>query len=153
MTEPVTNPLAEDVVETAEQQLAFTQNIRRRAANHLLRNGRNPEGDELDKLLKIVDGMDRQVLTLKRINADQASAGALAQHTALVSEALSQIGRKDPYRFKRGEGEVVDVSTIPQLGDEVPRPEMVPGETDINPPTMDIVEFNKKFENQPPASP
>lgn len=146
-TEQVTLPVPGAALALAQQQLAmpedevldYTQKVRRGVVKDLLKNGMVP-GDNSDRtlLMNMLDGLDRQAVNLKRIKAEEKAATGMSEATALVAQLLKEAGRT---RLDTGDVVDAEVRVVPSLGDDIPRPDLVPGEMEISPRQTNYEEF------------
>lgn len=129
-----------------DQVLAFTQFKRQQIANQLLADGKLPEDPKMAKLaLDVLDGMDRAALGRKRIKVEEKANQNQEQAAALIAEVLNKVGS---YRAPAlPQGTIIDV---PKLGNDVPEPELVPGETsDIGSQSETYETFTARMFQQP----
>ena len=124
---------------TDDQILAFTQRIRVDQVNHILKT--KPGGvieckEDREYLIKNIEGLDKVALVRKRIAADKEAATGVSQAVGLISALLRQ--SKTTYNTT----DVVDVSApAPKLSSDIPEPDLVPGETEINAGQLSYDEF------------
>jgi len=126
-----------------DQVLAYTQSKRRAIVEEITKEGAIPKDrSEATLLIQALDGMDRSALTQKRIKADEKASDAMAGSAAIVAKLLNSIGSTRP-------ADTVDVVAreTPTLGDDIPDPVLVPGETTINPPQLDYDTFMSGFQS------
>ena len=125
MSEIQNSEIPEFQLVSEDQVLAFTQFKRQQIANQLLANGELPGDPKLAKLaLDVLDGMDRAALGRKRIKVEERANQNQEQAAALITELLNKVGSyRPPILLQR------DIVDIPKLGDDVPEPQLVPGET------------------------
>jgi hypothetical protein len=157
-TEQITLPVPGAALALAQQLpampedevLDFTQKVRRGVIKDLLKNGMVP-GDNSDRslLTSMLDGLDRQAVGIKRIKAEEKAASGMSEASALAAQLLKEAGRT-----RIGGDDVVDVPVreVPTLGDDVPRPQLVPGETDISPRQSNYEEFAANRPQAPPVA-
>jgi len=93
------NQVVQSVTTTPQQMsddeiLAFTQNARIGIASKLLANGKIPE-DKSDRnlLTNVLDGLDRQVINKKRVDAEVNQANELAAATLSITNLLNTVAR------------------------------------------------------------
>lgn len=129
---------------TEDQVLAYTQNKRIVIVDKLTENGKIPDDKiQASLLTSSLDGLDRSALTRKRISADEKSSQDTAGAAALIARLLMQQGSN---RNNVNDSNIID-TVVPELGHEIPSPELVPGETDINPLQMNFETFTSGFQN------
>jgi hypothetical protein len=131
-----------------DQVLAYTQGKRRVIIDKLTEAGKVPdEKTEVSLLVSALDGMDRAALTQKRIKADEKSAQGMAGAANIIAKLLTQVNSKGKNT------DLENSSSAPlTLGDEIPAPNLVPGETEITPGQMDFDSFTASFQNESNAS-
>lgn len=124
---------------TDDQILALTQHKRVTIVQHLTRAPGGIPGDKEDRdaLFKSLDGLDKIALTRKRIQADQETTAGVTQAVGVITQLL----RQSKLNYNTVDVEDVDASEMPKLGDDVPAPILVPGETEINAPQLDYDSF------------
>lgn len=125
---------------TDDQILALTQRTRVGVVSKLITagNGGLPgDKEDRDTLFKALDGLDKVALTRKRITADQEQASGVSQAVGLIAALLRQ--SKTNYNTL----EVSDATVLeaPTLGDDVPPPDLVPGETEIHAGQLNYAAF------------
>lgn len=77
-------------------QLTYTQDVRRKIVDALMPDGKTPDDPKLiATVLKALDGHDKVTLTLKRIDADSASADADRQVLEQFHRISAMMGAKD----------------------------------------------------------
>lgn len=77
-------------------QLTYTQDVRRKIVDALMPNGKTPDDPKLiATVLKALDGHDKVTLTLKRIEAESATADADRQVLEQFHRISSMMGAKD----------------------------------------------------------
>lgn len=123
-----TNQPDDYVPMTDEQQLLYTQKIRRGYIDEAVRGNVLQTGERGDKalVLQALNDMDRQALTNKRIKADETNGAATAQAANIVASMLERMGSS----AMREPVPVVGVVS-PSLPDSIPAPVLVPGETEV----------------------
>jgi hypothetical protein len=93
-------------------QLTYTQDVRRQIVTALMPEGKTPDDPKLlSALLKTLDGHDKVTLTLKRIDAESATADADRQVLEQFHRISGMMGAKDIARSdepvtKQGDGPV-----------------------------------------------
>lgn len=113
---------------TDEQQLLYTQKIRRGYIDDAIKNNVLQTGERGDKalVLQTLNDMDRQALTNKRIKADETNGAATAQAANIVASMLERMGNN-----AMRETAPITNTTSPSLPDSIPAPVLVPGETEV----------------------
>lgn len=135
MTTDVVTPLGDDAA------LAYTQGMRQRLINEIIAKGIPQDDDSQKMLLAALDGMDRNALGTKRLQAEDRNADADRQAALLIVEMQAQLGAVNPYL--RG-----------VVGDNVPAHpdvllatvELVPGELDTTPIASNFKDFTSPKE-------
>ena len=124
-----------EVLESDDDRMAFTQGIRKKLINEMTGHGTNMPTDKGDRmvLLAALGDMDRTALANKKIGS-QERMGAADRQAALLIQRLANTGFNTPSGspFERPviEGEFTEVKV--ELDDSsLPQLELVPGETDI----------------------
>lgn len=127
----------ENVVMNDDQVLAFTQGIRVKAIGTLTQRGAVPEeNSDRNFLINMLDGLDRQALGNKRLKVDEQTNNGMVNAANLVAHLLNTVTG-----VKRLDNEVIEGHVTPVLGNEVPTPQLVPGETEVNPGQLDYNSF------------
>lgn len=142
MTEVVENiqgaiPTAEEIANmTDDDVLKLTRKLRIQTIRDLHKNGAlSGENSDRNLFVSMINGLDSQAINNKKIVTDQRTS---AGNAALIAEIISKVS---PANFAAmGAGQVVDVSTK-VVPDGVIELDLVPGETDINPPQLDFNSF------------
>lgn len=135
-----------------DQVLAYTQGKRRKIVEGVMKDNKIPQ-DRLEAtlLIQALDGMDRAALTSKRIKADEKAADAMAGSAAVVANLLTSMGKSKPA------DDIIDMPAreVPLLGEDIPPPSLVPGETEVAPKQMDFDSFTASFgqSNSNPSEP
>lgn len=136
----VIEPVLDAASMTDDQVLRLTQGIRVNIVRELTKkaaaNGGLP-GDMEDReaLFKQLDGLDKLAISRKRIEADREQSTGVSQAVGLISQLLRQ--SKSHY------GDLPDAADRepPRLDNSVPAPELVFGETEVEPPQLDYNSF------------
>ena len=117
----------QDVIELPSENsiLAYTQNKLQQIANQLLADCKLPDDPKIAKLaLDVLDGMDRAALGRKRIKVEEQANKSQEHAAGLIAEILQKVGNN------RHPSLTIDVyAEPPRLGDDIPHPELVDGET------------------------
>lgn len=114
-----------------DQILALTQRTRVGVVNHLANKkpgGIPDDKEDRDALFKALDGLDKVALTRKRIAADVEQASGVSQAVSLISTLL----RQSKTTYNTVDVDDATVVSAPTLSNDIPEPELVPGETEIN---------------------
>lgn len=115
-----------------DQDLDFTRSKRRQIVTALCKDDKVPtDPEQLNLLLKTLDGIDKPALVKLRIKADEG----ISNNAAVAAAALAQVfmnpnSKRKPEVIELG---VVDESKIPELPNDLPVPQVLPGELDVNP--------------------
>jgi hypothetical protein len=134
LARPEDGAMSEDAV------LSFTQATRMGIVRELVKPGKVPEDRGQQALLmQALDGLDRQALTKKKIDADNGMATAQAQAAGIISRLLEHVPRVKS-------GTIIEGVTreLPLLGNAIPEPQLVPGEIDTHPTQMDFETFSRE---------
>lgn len=123
---------------TDEQQLLYTQKIRRGYIDQAIQGKVLQTGERGDKalLLQTLNDMDRAALTNKRIKADEKNGAVTAQAASVVASMLERMS-SGSLRQNTPTG----VGPAPSLPDTVPAPTLVPGETEVGAAGMTYKSF------------
>lgn len=136
----VTEPVIDYGQLTDDQILAFTQHTRVNIVKSLVAKapgGLPGDKEDRDALFKSMEGLEKVALTRKRITADTESNAGVSQAVGLITQLL----RQSKMNYNTGDITDVEDSVAPRLGDDIPEPELVPGETEINAPQLDYDSF------------
>lgn len=146
MTERISLPSAAQAVNMSEDDvLKFTRALRVQAITDLHKNGSlASENSDRNLFVSLVNGLDSQAISVKRIDAEQKSSQGNA---ALIAEIVAKI---TPASFQVPAGTVVDVPSR-ELPAEFSEVTAVPGETDVNPPQLDFDSFTRDNAPQIPG--
>lgn len=128
---------------TEDQVLARTRGVRLRIVSKLTETAAFPQDpDEAKLLIKALDGLDKQVLTTKRMKLDaDIAAGQAASGKEVVAALLSKLSHAP------GMSASITIIEAPVLGAEIPVPEILPGEMDIGTKQLNFESFMD--ENRP----
>lgn len=123
---------------TDDQQLAYTQQIRRGFIDHAVKTNVLLTGEKGDKalVLQTLDSMDRSALTNKRIKAEEKSGELNANAAVAVAHLLSRMDSKS-----MREEQPVARKAPPLLPDSVPPPELAIGEIETAATPMNYKSF------------
>lgn len=130
--DPPVEVTAADVPD-ADQVLAFTHAHRARVITQLTQNGIPVnDKDQMTALLKTLDGMDKQSLGRKRMDADKEIAqGTNDANTALISAVLKHI----PNIARPADGSPIPVvRETPTLPADIVCDDVIDGQTEKAPP-------------------
>ena len=120
-------------VPDADQVLAFTHAHRQRVVTEITKSG-IPVGDkeQMTALLKTLDGMDKQSLGRKRMDADKEIAqGTNDTNTALLASVLKHI----PNIARPADGSPIPiVREVPVLPADIVCDDVIDGQTEKAPP-------------------
>lgn len=129
-----------------DETLAFTQGVRKQLIQKIVKkmvsNAPGEMGDvDVDKsdktlLTALLDGMDRQTLTVKRINVEEKAAQDMGATTAMIATLLTRL----PNRPQTAD-QVIEGARVVGFDEDVPAPELVPGETEIAAPQLSFDSF------------
>jgi hypothetical protein len=109
----------------------------------LMKDGKMPEDkDSQQTLLAALKDMDSSANTRRRINADSKNAAQSAQAAATIARLFTT----HPNLSKRIESVVpAEEYTPPELGSDIPRPQLVEGETSTQVSQQSYDTFMAKF--------
>lgn len=146
MSQEATQPAPDTYVPmTEDQQLAYTQQIRRGFIDDAVKQQTLLKGDIKDKalVLQTLNDMDRTALTAKKIKSEEET-GEMNAKTALVIAGLLN---RTPHSNSRVETPVA--SRVVELPNTVPAPTLAPGEIETKALPMNYKGFmqeqNKKL--------
>lgn len=122
--------MSEIEVKTEDEVLDYTQIQREKIVNKLTANGVPGDTKELMVLLSTLDGMDRSALAKKKLKNDAGLADKFGLASAAITELLTNM-RNEVRATSPASGEV-EVS----LPDDLPPPNIVPGELDTTNPNL-----------------
>ena len=110
-----------------DQIMIYTHSIRKKIVSGMTGNGTVPKDTkEIQALAGVLNDMDRAAISVKKIKSDEKVADAtVGGGAALVAKLLTQL---NPSAFRSDK--FIDIIP-PELGGEIPRPELKPGETDL----------------------
>ena len=138
------------LAETAEETLAFTQNVRRRMAAHLMGiqmagDGTIPnDPDQQRILLTTVDGMDKTVLTAKKIEADVKQGDADRAASLMIAKVMSHAHIKgNIYETDQ----VPENFTLPEHPEILYEGEISKAELEQGPANLSYNEFKANYES------
>lgn len=124
---------------TDDEILNFTKGVRITAVKKLTENGFVPsENGDKAMLITMLKDLDSQAINKKRLVIEEKGAD---NSSLIVAALLRQVDKKTAFRHVEGSGsDVVDVTTR-VLPDELPNPDVLPGEGEVNPPQLDYEGF------------
>lgn len=123
-----------------DEMLQYTQGIRLKAVGQLIEGDRVPtDTDSLNSITKLLDGMDRQALTLKRIAAE-SEGGQKDRDTALMIATMSEKLARGGNPFRKSGDRVLDT------GNQLPTIEAVEGQMDVGRVTETYTDFIQRVE-------
>lgn len=122
-----------------DQILTYTHGIRKQIVAGIMEEGKVPKDTrEIQALAGVLNDMDRAAIAIKKIKSDEKVAdSANVSGAALVAKLLKEL---NPSAIKNAD--VMDV-TPPTLGNEIEKPEIKPGETDIGTSSLTFEDFSK----------
>lgn len=121
-----------------EQVLEITQALRLKSVTSLT-NEKDVMNDPkmANVVIKLLDGLDKQALGIKRIETDNKVADGVIANAA----AIANIVRKS---ISENYGKVIHEEVVPpQLNISIDESNVVPGNTDINPAQLSYATFMK----------
>jgi hypothetical protein len=124
----MTTQLQASVIEEADidQDLNFTRNYRKQIVQHLFKSGVPDNPDDLRLGLTALADMDKSSLGIKRLKVEEKANATQEAAAGIISQLLMQAaaGGNQPYRSA-----VPVERELPLLGNDIPEPILVPGET------------------------
>lgn len=147
VTPPAPDPLPELDVLDMDAVIAHTQKLRLKAIQKVnVALAQEVSSEMVSTLLKAASDMDKAVINRRRVGIDEEAAKTADQSQRDGAALLRAIGSKifsiDPSQIDGSRG-------IPKLGDDIPLPVPVDGETDIGVHEMSYDAFAK---TQQPSS-
>ena len=128
-----------------EAILEYTQGIRKRIVTELVASNDNLKDPKIIGTIgQMLDGMDRQALGKMKIKVEEQQASTQEGMAANVAELLRQMG-SGGHTFQ---APVPVPREVPVLGNDVPDPVLVDGETATNPTQQDFDSFHAQFAPQ-----
>lgn len=137
------------LAETAEETLAFTQNIRRRMAAHIMGiqmpgDGTVPnDPDQQRILLTTVADMDKTVLTAKKIEADAKQGDADRAASLMIAKVMSHAHIKGNIYESN---EIPDVVKLPEHPEVLYDGEISKAELEQGPANLNYNDFKQSYE-------
>lgn len=133
------HPIFDDSDMDDDLHLMFTQGTRKALIKHMTKEGFPEDVKEQRNLLAALKDMDAQALSKKRISVEKESADTDAIVASALLEISKRVGNTNPFEGNRESPILIDNSAIP-------KPDLVPGETEIGVTTETYETFIKKFE-------
>ena len=133
---------SQEVIDLDDQVLDFVQGKRREMVDKLTEQGVPTDKDGGYLLLSALKDMSTTALGKKRIKTDEKIGANQAAAAGLIAQVLSKTRTLKPYEVDGGVADRV----APELGGDLPTPELIPGEMDTNPPQLSYDTF---MANQP----
>ena len=134
----------EVILDSEESVLSYTHAKRLFIVESMLHEGQLPEDPAEKKvLLNALDGMDKMAIGRMRIKIDEKANKNMGQAAALVAQLLSSGNIAHMYNVPNGTNR-----DAPLLGSDVPAPDIVNGETAINPLGTNYEEFMNKIKTE-----
>jgi len=126
--------------ETDDDILDYVQGKRKEIVQGLLPEQITSSTDpkNVSLALQALDGMSRDALGKKRLQAEKENADASGAASAIIAQMLRQATGLKPF-----ETDGTTPRAPVELGSDVPRPELVAGETDTVAPQSNYDEFTK----------
>lgn len=136
----VIEPVLDAASMTEDQILQLTQRARVGFIRGIMETAKTASGlpdctEQRDALFKNLDALEKVALTKKKITADKEDAAGVSNAVAMFSQLLRQ--SKSHY----GELPQLPDREPPKLGDHIPDPVLVEGETEIDAAQMDYDSF------------
>lgn len=122
-----------------DQIMIYTHGIRKKIVSGMTEGGKIPSDTrEIQALAGVLNDMDRAAISIKKIKSDEKVADtANANGAALVARLLKELS---PTAIRNSN--FVDI-VPPTLGNDIVKPELKPGETDIGTSNLTFDEFSK----------
>ncbi len=128
-----------DIVDQDDIDLNYAREKRRAIVEVLCSDGKVPTDPEAQAtMLKALSDMSKDAIAKKRIKSDEKIAKGNTENTALVASLLSQF---NPAMILNNQNKQTTIK--PEV--ELQKPDLVPGETDINPPTENFETFTARM--------
>lgn len=130
-----------------DQVLARTRGVRLKIVGELTKipTGFPADPDDAKLLVKMLDGLDKQALTTKRMKVDEAiAAGSAASGKELIAALLSRVG----HAYGGAATIIIDAPMLSH--DDVPEPEALPGELEVGTKQLNFETFMAE-NGRPPA--
>lgn len=116
------------VLEDEDTILAQTHAVRKQVVGLLFKDGQLPvEPDDRKLLMSTLKDMDASALGRKRIKVDEKANNNQEAAAGLIAQLLQQAQGTRPYQAA-----IPVERDIPMLGDDIPVPTLVEGETSTN---------------------
>lgn len=113
-------------LEDEDSILAFTHGKRKEIVTALTNKGVPDDNAQVSLLLSTLKDMDHSALVRKRIKTDEKAIDRESEAAQVYATLLAKGQIKGLY-----ETHVIENRVIPTLGNDIPNPVLVPGETDI----------------------
>src|SRR5574343_533771 len=126
--------------DTSEEALDYTQGIRKRLVDELTKDHLPVDKDSRITLLATLSDMDKQTLTMKKINTDDKNAG-IDRKVSLLLAKYNASATRDQFAHSGDGGEIPDPNLDPL--DAVAEGEMAIGISSEN-----VQSFMEKFETE-----
>lgn len=107
-----------------DEILSYTHSKRKEVVEHITKGGIPNDKADVSVLLKALDGMDHSALSRKRIKVEEAHNKHQEHAAALISKVLAANASNRTLNIND-----LTERTVPLLGDDIPEPNLVPGET------------------------
>jgi len=148
MSDPTIKPIA---AATEDELLEQTQAVRVGIVNQFVKKGSAPTDDpkQMSALLKTLEGIDKQVLTKKRMAVDEGLGNKHLQAAATIA-ALFNDSRSKTFNAIPLEG-AAPRTEAPTLDDTIPTPALVPGELESVGTLESYDSFLKRLKTQAPT--
>lgn len=122
-----------------DELLSYTREKRKALVEKLTDGGVPTDTKDQSILLAALDGLDRSALTRMRIRTDEKANTDNANAAAIIAKTLMSIRSNSGFLSHTTDRE------IPVLSNDIPHPELVPGEIEINPVQEDYDAFMKRM--------
>ena len=101
---------------THDQLLEYTQGLRVKTLNQIVEGDKVPtDPDSIMAITKMMDGIDRQVLTLKRLAADENNSAKDRDTAVMIANMSNKLARGGNPFFKPGERVLDSAGRLPEI--------------------------------------
>ena len=122
--------------DTGDIDLEYTRGVRKKIVSKICEKGIPDDLESKALLLKVLDGISKDAMGKKKIKSEEKTAGAAANAAVLVAEFLNRT---------KSTAVPIPVDFVPPtLGDEIPVPPLVDGQTSTIVANETYYEFAKR---------
>ena len=123
-----------------DEALAYTLGARLKLAKSVFAlDVTQCDAKDISNALKALDGVDKQIINKRRLVLEDKNGNENAKAAKMIADVLKQIGSSRPYEVQGGTDR-----EPPTLPDDIPRPEVLPGETSQIPLQSSVEEFMRR---------